>query len=97
MSAGAETAETLAGLQGTDAEFIEAPRERRVLGLAASTWPRILAPLAIGLMVLGFWETMLRIHEVPIYILPGPLLIVQTLIKDWGTLSISLWVTCRSP
>jgi NitT/TauT family transport system permease protein len=32
---------------------------------------------------------------VPVYILPGPLLIVQTLIKDWSTLSTSLWVTLQ--
>jgi NitT/TauT family transport system permease protein len=92
MSAGSEA---LAALHGTDAEMIEAPRERRVLGLAVSTWPRILAPLTIGLLVLAFWETMVRVNQVPAYILPGPLLIVQTLVKDWHTLSVSLWVTLQ--
>ncbi len=92
MSAGVDT---LAALHGTDAEVIAVPRERRVLGLAVSTWPRILAPLTIGLLFLAFWETMVRVNGVPIYILPGPLLIIQTLIKDWHTLSISLWVTLQ--
>ncbi len=92
MSAGSEA---LAALHGTDAEMIETPRERRVLGLAASTWPKILAPLIIGLLILAFWETMIRFHQVPAYILPGPLLIIQTLIKDWHTLSGSLWVTLQ--
>ena len=31
----------------------------------------------------------------PSYILPGPLLIAQTLVQDWGTLSGALWITLR--
>src|SRR5579883_136237 len=80
-------------LHGTDAEIIEVPRERRVLGLPASFWPKILAPLAIGLVVLAVWEAVVRLNHIPVYILPGPILIAQTLVKDWDTLSTSLWVT----
>jgi NitT/TauT family transport system permease protein len=85
----------VANFQGTDAAVIEAPRERRVLGLAASTWPKILAPLAIGIVMLAMWEAVVRINHIPVYILPGPILIVQTLFKDWGTLSGSLWITIQ--
>jgi NitT/TauT family transport system permease protein len=82
--------------QGTDAAAtIELPRERRVLGLAISTWPKILAPLAIGVVMLVLWEAVVRLNHIPVFILPGPILIVQTLIKDWGTLSTSLWVTLQ--
>jgi NitT/TauT family transport system permease protein len=82
--------------QGTDAAAtIELPRERRVLGLAISTWPKILAPLAIGVIMLVLWEAVVRLNHIPVFILPGPILIVQTLIKDWGTLSTSLWVTLQ--
>ena len=80
-------------LHGTDAEIIEVPRERRVLGLPASFWPKILAPLAIGLVVLAVWEAVVRLNHIPVYILPGPILIAQTLVRDWDTLSTSLWVT----
>ncbi len=83
----------LTSLHGTDADVVELPRERRVLGLAVSFWPKILAPLAIGLVILGLWEAVVRINHIPVYVLPGPILIAQTLIKDWGTLSTSLWVT----
>jgi NitT/TauT family transport system permease protein len=41
------------------------------------------------------WEAMVRIKGIPSYILPGPLLIVQTLISDWGTLSEALLITLR--
>ena len=42
---------------GTDAEarpvFAE---ERRILGIAASTWPGIIAPVVIGIVALAAWE-----------------------------------------
>ena len=39
------------------------------------------------------WEALVRVNEIPHYILPGPLLIGRTLVEDWPTLSVSLWVT----
>ena len=81
---------------GTDAEARPVFREeRRILGLAASTWPGIIAPVVIGIVMLCTWEALVRIKGIPAYILPGPLLIVQTLISDWGTLSEALLITLR--
>ncbi|CAD5300047.1 NitT/TauT family transport system permease protein [Bosea sp. 62] len=81
---------------GTDAEARPlALAEPTILGLPVSFWPRILAPIAVGILVLGLWEFAVRWNEVPSYVLPGPLLVGQTLIADWGTLSTSLWVTLR--
>ena len=57
--------------------------------------PRILAPLAVGLVFLSLWEAVVRLRGIPPYILPGPLLIGQTLWNDWGTLSESLLITLR--
>ncbi len=56
-------------------------------------WQKVVAPIAIGLVVLALWELVVRRAGVPAYILPGPLLILRTLIDDWGTLSSSLWIT----
>jgi NitT/TauT family transport system permease protein len=81
---------------GTDAEARPVfAQERRVLGIAASTWPGIIAPLVIGILALAFWEAAVRINQIPHYILPGPVLIAQTLIADWATLSGSLLITLR--
>lgn len=81
---------------GTDAEARPVfAAEERILGLPASAWPRILAPIVIGVLALGAWEILVRYKEIPPYVLPGPLLIGQTLIADWGTLSGSLWITLR--
>jgi NitT/TauT family transport system permease protein len=81
---------------GTDSDarpvFAE---ERRILGIAASSWPGIIAPVAIGIVMLVAWEAIVRIRGIPIYILPGPIVIAQTLWTDWATLSQSLLITLR--
>jgi NitT/TauT family transport system permease protein len=81
---------------GTDAEarpfFVE---ERRILGLQASRWPGILAPVAVGLLGLVGWEVLVRVKEIPAYILPGPLQVAKALVDDWATLSGALWITLR--
>ncbi|WP_372619587.1 ABC transporter permease [Falsiroseomonas sp.] len=79
-------------------EVADAPleaRERTILGLTAEGWLRILMPLAIGVIALGAWEWAVRVREVPSYILPGPLEIGRTLVRDWHTLSVSLWITLQ--
>jgi NitT/TauT family transport system permease protein len=81
---------------GTDTEARPVfAQERRILGLAASSWPGIIAPVVIGIVMLAAWEAVVRIKGIPHYILPGPILIAQTLWNDWGTLSESLWITLR--
>lgn len=87
--------ETLAA-DGTDAQALPlATAEPRLLGLPVSVWPRIVAPLAIGVIVLALWEFAVRWNEIPSYVLPGPILVGQTLVADWSTLSGSLWITLK--
>jgi NitT/TauT family transport system permease protein len=54
---------------------------------------RVLPPATIGLVALFAWEAVVRLKAIPPYILPGPLLIGATLLKDWHTLYPSLLVT----
>jgi NitT/TauT family transport system permease protein len=61
---------------------------------AARLW-RIMAPLAVGGFLLASWETAVRIEGIPPYILPGPLLIAETLWTDGPSLLGSLLVTLR--
>lgn len=53
----------------------------------------MVAPALIGVLALGVWEGIVRVEQIPPYILPGPLLIARTLITDWSTLFPSLLVT----
>jgi NitT/TauT family transport system permease protein len=57
--------------------------------------PRFLAPLAIGLVTLIAWEAVVRIHNIPHYILPSPTLVARALIDDWWTLYPSLLITLQ--
>lgn len=76
---------------GTDAEarpvFAE---EARYLGIAASTWPGVIAPLVIGCLALAGWEWAVKAYQIPHYVLPGPVLIGQTIVADWSLLFDSL-------
>ena len=56
---------------------------------------RIAAPLAIGCLALVAWEAIVAIYAIPHYILPGPSLVLRSLIDDWGTLFPSLLVTLQ--
>ena len=56
-------------------------------------WQKVVAPLVIGAVILGLWEFAVRQAGIPPYILPGPWLILRTLVADWATLSDSLWIT----
>lgn len=56
---------------------------------------RVLMPLLVAAISLGGWEAIVRIREIPPWLLPGPLLIFQTLLADWPSLSVSLAITLR--
>jgi NitT/TauT family transport system permease protein len=54
---------------------------------------RVVPPVLILIVGLAAWEIAVDVGEVPVYILPGPVAIVQTLVRDWGMLYPSLVVT----
>jgi NitT/TauT family transport system permease protein len=54
---------------------------------------RIALPIVVLALVLLIWEAIVRIGNIPPYVLPAPLLILQTLIADWSLLWQSLLVT----
>jgi len=54
---------------------------------------RIVPPVLILVIGLAAWEIAVRAYKVPVYIVPGPIVIVQALVRDWATLYPSLIVT----
>jgi NitT/TauT family transport system permease protein len=56
---------------------------------------RIAAPLAVGLLFLVLWEAVVVALQMPHYLLPGPLAVIEALISDWKSLFTALWVTLR--
>jgi NitT/TauT family transport system permease protein len=79
----------------TDHELLPEYQEPGFLGLSYTMWLRILAPSLIGVLTLGAWEWAVRYYEVPRYILPGPILVAETLVRNWGSLSVSLGITLQ--
>ena len=57
--------------------------------------PDILAPGAVGMLAIATWEIFVRVTNMPPYLLPGPILVFQTLISSWGELFPSLLVTLK--
>src|SRR4029434_9188552 len=61
------------------------PRVDRVL--------RVLLPIAVLALGVVLWELVVRVGDIPPYVLPAPRLVFSTLISDWAVLSASLLVT----
>jgi NitT/TauT family transport system permease protein len=70
----------------------ERARSRRKRLHAIARW---VLPIAVLVLALGWWDWIVRVNEIPHYILPGPGLVYQTLIADFGTLAGSWWVTLQ--
>lgn len=56
---------------------------------------KILAPLLVGALLLGLWQGLCVSLNVPVYLVPSPLAIGQTLIQDGPLLMSALWVTLK--
>jgi NitT/TauT family transport system permease protein len=54
---------------------------------------RFLLPVAVLAAGIAAWELVVRINDIPPYVLPGPLAVFQTLIQDWPVLWQSLLTT----
>lgn len=57
--------------------------------------PEVVAPFLVGIVGLLLWEGLVRLFQVPSYLLPGPLLVGQTLIEEWPQLFPSLLITLQ--
>lgn len=55
----------------------------------------VIAPAIVGLLALLAWEVLVQITHTPPYLLPGPILVLQTLLSDWNELFPSLLVTLK--
>src|SRR3977135_1861412 len=54
---------------------------------------RIVLPVVVLALGILAWDAVVRFKDIPPYVLPGPRLVVATVIADWGLLSESLLVT----
>ncbi|MBD2016074.1 ABC transporter permease [Microcoleus sp. FACHB-53] len=57
--------------------------------------PDVIAPVVVGVLVILAWEIFVQVTKMPPYLLPGPFLVFQTLIRDWNELFPSLIITLQ--
>ncbi len=73
-----------------DADEARRLRAKRIEGVAK--WVLPVAVLALGVW---FWDRIVVWNAIPHYILPGPGLVIETLVKDWALLFSALLVTVQ--
>ena len=64
-------------------------------GATAAAAAARLAPALLGIAFLAGWEILVRSAKIPVYVLPGPIVILETLWRDGPSLLASLLVTLR--
>jgi NitT/TauT family transport system permease protein len=62
-------------------------------GNANARLVRILLPIVVLAAGIAAWDLVVRINNIPPYVLPGPGAVLSTLIADWSILSQSLLTT----
>ena len=90
------TSITEAGLSDADrAPSTEELQARENALQRRDTLMRVAVPALVVGGLLLLWEALVRINQVPHYIIPAPSLILTTLVDNWGTLSAALWFTVK--
>ena len=56
---------------------------------------RIVYPLIVAIVLLGSWQGLVTGLKLPAYLVPSPLLMMQTLFTDWAALGMALLVTLK--
>jgi NitT/TauT family transport system permease protein len=56
---------------------------------------RVLYPLLVAVVLLGAWQAAVTVWEIPPYLVPSPLLVLQTLMADGAVLGAALLFTLK--
>lgn len=56
---------------------------------------RVVVPVLVGVVFIAIWEALVRLGNVPPFVLPAPSAIWTSLVLNFGSLMASLWVTLR--
>jgi NitT/TauT family transport system permease protein len=62
-------------------------------GNGNARWLRILLPIVVLAAGVAAWDLIVRVNDIPPYVLPSPGAVFKTLIDDWSILSQSLLTT----
>lgn len=76
-------------------DMVDADEARRARMARIEAVAKYVLPVAVLALGLWFWDRIVVWNAIPHYILPGPGLVVQTLVKDWAMLFDALLVTVQ--
>ncbi len=79
----------------TAAPELEPAAQRRNRARRIESQMRVILPLTIVAALLLLWEVVVRINEIPHYILPAPSLVLKTLMSNWESLAPALLFTVK--
>ncbi|MGF6528587.1 ABC transporter permease [Variovorax sp. PvP013] len=71
------------------------PARVRVPLMAQPRVQRVVYPALVGLVLVAIWQVAVTALELPPYLVPSPLLMMQTLVTDWVPLGNALLVTLK--
>ncbi len=71
------------------------PARRRPPLLGRPRVQRVVYPLLVGVVLVALWQIAVTAMELPPYLVPSPLLMMQTLVTDWVPLGNALLVTLK--
>ena len=74
-------------------KLIQKKSQNRILNKLFSI--DIIAPVILGIIVLLTWEISVEKMNIPPYLLPGPILVIKTMIQEWNALFMSLITTIK--
>lgn len=74
---------------------VMAERAARPPWFARPQVARVLWPVLVALVLLGAWQGLVTVFEVPVFLVPSPVRVAQVLVADWGLLSGALLNTLK--
>lgn len=71
------------------------PLKPALLANRSAKFKQVLVTVLVACVLLGLWQAIVMIKNVPPYILPTPSNVMVTLFTQWPVLSSALWVTLK--
>ena len=56
---------------------------------------KVVYPTLLGMILVGLWQAIVSVLQIPAYLVPSPILMMETLFSDAPTLFWSLWITVK--
>ena len=77
----------------TVASVVDPEEQARIKARKINAVGRWVLPIIVLILAVGGWQILVTVNEIPHYILPGPVRVIEALFANWGSLIESWFVT----